>query len=57
MGDSRNALIVRQAAAIFTPPDPVSQVLMALPLVVLYIGSALVALALVRPRNDVTEDT
>jgi sec-independent protein translocase protein TatC len=50
-------VIIFVAAAIFTPPDPVSQVLMALPLVVLYIGSAFVALAMVRRRNDVTEDT
>jgi sec-independent protein translocase protein TatC len=44
-------VIIFIAAAIFTPPDPVSQVLMALPLVVLYIGSAFVALALVRRRD------
>lgn len=44
-------VIIFVAAAIFTPPDPVSQVLMAVPLVVLYIGSALVALALVRRRD------
>ncbi|MCI0451013.1 MAG: twin-arginine translocase subunit TatC [Candidatus Latescibacteria bacterium] len=44
-------VIIFVAAAIFTPPDPVSQVLMAVPLVVLYIGSALVASAIVRRRN------
>lgn len=44
-------VIIFVAAAIFTPPDPVSQVLMAVPLVVLYIGSALVASALVRRRD------
>jgi sec-independent protein translocase protein TatC len=44
-------VIIFVAAAIFTPPDPVSQVLMAVPLVVLYIGSALVATALVRRRD------
>ncbi|HXV13863.1 MAG TPA: twin-arginine translocase subunit TatC [Candidatus Krumholzibacteria bacterium] len=44
-------VIIFVAAAIFTPPDPVSQVLMAVPLVVLYIGSALVASALVRRRT------
>jgi sec-independent protein translocase protein TatC len=43
-------LIIFIAAAIFTPPDPVSQVLMATPLCVLYIGSALAALAVVRRR-------
>jgi len=49
-------VIIWIAAAIFTPPDPVSQTLMAVPLCVLYIGSALVSLAVVR-RRDVTEDT
>jgi sec-independent protein translocase protein TatC len=44
-------VIIFVAAAIFTPPDPVSQVLMAVPLVVLYIGSAFVARALVRRRT------
>lgn len=49
-------VIIFVAAAIFTPPDPVSQVLMAVPLCVLYIGSALVASALVRRRAALTED-
>ncbi len=44
-------VIIFVAAAIFTPPDPVSQVLMAVPLCVLYIGSALVSMAFVRRRN------
>jgi sec-independent protein translocase protein TatC len=44
-------VIIFVAAAILTPPDPVSQVLMALPLVLLYIGSALVASAVVRRRD------
>jgi sec-independent protein translocase protein TatC len=44
-------VIIFVAAAIFTPPDPVSQVLMAVPLVVLYIGSALVAAAVLRRRK------
>jgi sec-independent protein translocase protein TatC len=44
-------VIIFVAAAIFTPPDPVSQVLMALPLVVLYIGSSFVASAVVRRRG------
>jgi sec-independent protein translocase protein TatC len=49
-------VLIFVAAAIFTPPDPVSQVLMAVPLCVLYIGSSLVSLAVVR-RRRVTEDT
>jgi sec-independent protein translocase protein TatC len=48
-------VIIFVAAAVFTPPDPVSQVLMAVPLCLLYIGSALVSMVLVRRR--VTEDT
>jgi sec-independent protein translocase protein TatC len=44
-------VIIFVAAAVFTPPDPVSQVLMAVPLVVLYIGSALVAAAVMRRRG------
>jgi sec-independent protein translocase protein TatC len=44
-------VIIFVAAAIFTPPDPVSQTLMAVPLVVLYIGSALVAAAVLRRRK------
>lgn len=44
-------VIIFTAAAIFTPPDPVSQVLMAVPLVVLYIGSALIATVVVRRRD------
>lgn len=45
-------VIIFVAAAIFTPPDPVSQVLMAVPLVVLYIGSALIAAAVLRRRKN-----
>lgn len=57
LGQWRYAIvIIFIAAAIFTPPDPVSQVLMAVPLCVLYIGSALVASALVRRRAALTED-
>lgn len=48
-------VIIFIAAAIFTPPDPVSQVLMATPLCILYIGSALVALVVVRRRDRATE--
>ncbi len=44
-------VIIWIAAAIFTPPDPISQTLMAVPLCVLYIGSALVALTVVRRRE------
>jgi sec-independent protein translocase protein TatC len=36
-------LIIFVGAAILTPPDPASQVLMALPIILLYIGSVLVA--------------
>jgi len=50
-------VIIFIAAAIFTPPDPVSQVLMATPLCLLYIGSALVALVVVRRRDRATETT
>ncbi len=45
-------VIIFVAAAVFTPPDPVSQVLMAVPLVVLYIGSALVAMLVMRRRKS-----
>jgi sec-independent protein translocase protein TatC len=44
-------VIIFVAAAIFTPPDPVSQVLMAVPLVVLYIGSASFAALVMRRRK------
>lgn len=50
-------VIIFIAAAIFTPPDPVSQVLMATPLCILYIGSSLVALVVVRRRDRATETT
>jgi sec-independent protein translocase protein TatC len=50
-------VIIWIAAAVFTPPDPVSQTLMAVPLCVLYIGSALVSLAVVRRRDSVKEGT
>jgi len=48
-------VIIFIASAIFTPPDPVSQVLMATPLCVLYIGSALVSLVVVRRRERESE--
>jgi len=40
------------AAAILTPPDVVSQLLMAGPILVLYLGSVLIALIVVRRRGD-----
>lgn len=48
-------LIIFVAAAILTPPDPASQVLMALPILLLYIGSVLVAYFTVRKREEPTE--
>jgi sec-independent protein translocase protein TatC len=39
------------ASAILTPPDVASQVMMALPVLVLYFGSALVSLLVVRGRR------
>ncbi|MEE8168084.1 MAG: twin-arginine translocase subunit TatC, partial [Candidatus Hydrothermarchaeales archaeon] len=44
-------LVIFVAAAILTPPDPASQVLMALPVILLYIGSVLVAHVAVRKRQ------
>jgi len=43
-------VIIFVVAAILTPPDPASQVLMALPVLFLYIGSVLVAHVAVRKR-------
>ena len=40
------------ASAILTPPDVVSQVMMALPVLVLYFGSVLVSLLVVRRRRN-----
>lgn len=45
-------LIIFAGAAILTPPDPASQVLMALPIVLLYIGSVLVAKVTVRKKEE-----
>lgn len=45
-------LVVFGASAIFTPPDPASQVLMAIPVILLYIVSVLVAFAVVRRQDD-----
>ena len=43
------------AAAILTPPDFVSQLAMALPVLVLYIGSVLIAMVVVRRKEDKKE--
>lgn len=45
-------LIIFVGAAVLTPPDPASQVLMALPIVLLYIGSVLVAYATIHRREE-----
>lgn len=50
-------LIIFVAAALLTPPDPASQVLMALPVILLYIGSVLVAHVVVRRRRKTELDT
>jgi sec-independent protein translocase protein TatC len=44
-------LIIFVGAAVLTPPDPASQVLMAVPIILLYIGSVLVAYATIRKRE------
>jgi sec-independent protein translocase protein TatC len=49
-------LIIFIVAAVLTPPDPVSQVLMALPVLLLYIGSVLVAYLAVRRRRNEDDD-
>lgn len=48
-------LIIFIAAAILTPPDPASQLLMALPLVVLFLVSVLLSIMIERRRVDETE--
>jgi sec-independent protein translocase protein TatC len=56
-------LFIFVGAAVLTPPDPASQVLMALPILLLYIGSVLVAYATIQrkkaglPERDEREDT
>ena len=45
-------LIIFVASAILTPPDPASQVLMALPVILLYIGSVLIAHVAVGKREE-----
>jgi sec-independent protein translocase protein TatC len=49
-------LIIFVVAAVLTPPDPASQVLMALPVLLLYIGSVLVAHVAVRKRDTKEDD-
>lgn len=49
-------LVIFVAAAILTPPDPASQVFMALPLVALYFLSAVIALLFERRRRRREED-
>lgn len=45
-------LVIFVVGAVLTPPDPVSQLLMALPLVALFMGSALLALLIERRRSS-----
>jgi sec-independent protein translocase protein TatC len=45
-------LIIFAGSAVLTPPDPVSQVLMALPIVLLYISSVLVAYVTIHRRDE-----
>jgi len=49
-------VIIFTIAAILTPPDPASQVLMALPVLVLYLGSVVVARIAVRRRDRDEEE-
>jgi sec-independent protein translocase protein TatC len=57
LGQWRYAVvIIFIVAAILTPPDPVSQVMMALPVLLLYIGSVLVAWIAVRRRRKREDD-
>jgi sec-independent protein translocase protein TatC len=44
-------VIIAIVSAIFTPPDVISQTMMMVPVLVLYLGSALVALVIVRKRD------
>ncbi len=45
-------VIIFVASAILTPPDPASQVLMAIPILLLYIGSVLVAFLALRKKQQ-----
>lgn len=49
-------VIIFVVAAVLTPPDPVSQVMMALPVVLLYIGSVLIAHIVVRRKEGKDDD-
>ncbi len=49
-------LIIFVVAAILTPPDAISQLLMAIPVLFLYIGSVLVAYVTVRKKKRSEED-
>jgi sec-independent protein translocase protein TatC len=49
-------LVIFIAAAILTPPDPTSQLLMALPLVVLFLGSILLSIIIEKRRERLEED-
>lgn len=49
-------LIIFVSAAILTPPDPTSQLLMALPLVLLYVGSVALSI-LIEKRRKKAEET
>lgn len=49
-------VIIFVVAAILTPPDPASQLLMALPVLLLYIGSVLVAFVVVRRKKASASD-
>lgn len=44
-------VLIAVAAAVFTPPDVISQMMMLVPMLVLYLGSAVVALVLVARRE------
>jgi sec-independent protein translocase protein TatC len=49
-------VIIFTVAAVLTPPDPASQVLMALPVLILYLGSVVVARIAVGRRNRDDEE-
>ncbi|PIV80710.1 twin-arginine translocase subunit TatC [bacterium CG17_big_fil_post_rev_8_21_14_2_50_64_8] len=49
-------IVIASVAAILTPPDVISQVMMAVPVLVLYFGSVLVSLLVTRRRGDGNED-
>ena len=49
-------VIILVVAAVLTPPDVISQVLLAGPVMVLYLGSVLISLAVRRRKKAVSED-